>query len=103
MSFIRPFSRAATCTASTLLFCCSAHPRAPPSFPTRRSSDLLSLVSAVARRIAGPRQSHGAQLAAQFVGGRGADINARSEEHTSELQSPVHIVCRLLLEKKKAE
>src|SRR5438876_7165906 len=27
----------------------------------------------------------------------------RSEEHTSELQSPVHLVCRLLLEKKKAE
>src|SRR5690348_18214514 len=26
--------------------------------------------------------------------------NARSEEHTSELQSPVHLVCRLLLEKK---
>src|SRR5690348_17717667 len=25
---------------------------------------------------------------------------ARSEEHTSELQSPVHLVCRLLLEKK---
>src|SRR6266487_175591 len=28
---------------------------------------------------------------------------ARSEEHTSELQSPVHLVCRLLLEKKKME
>src|SRR5690348_17625001 len=28
---------------------------------------------------------------------------ARSEEHTSELQSPVHLVCRLLLEKKKNE
>src|SRR5690348_17439764 len=28
---------------------------------------------------------------------------ARSEEHTSELQSPVHLVCRLLLEKKKHE
>src|SRR5947208_4744844 len=28
-------------------------------------------------------------------------INARSEEHTSELQSPDHLVCRLLLEKKK--
>src|SRR5690348_18047114 len=28
-------------------------------------------------------------------------VNARSEEHTSELQSPVHLVCRLLLEKKK--
>src|SRR5258708_31268646 len=27
--------------------------------------------------------------------------NARSEEHTSELQSPDHLVCRLLLEKKK--
>src|SRR5438552_14057475 len=28
---------------------------------------------------------------------------ARSEEHTSELQSPDHLVCRLLLEKKKIE
>src|SRR6266487_4906160 len=28
-------------------------------------------------------------------------IAARSEEHTSELQSPVHLACRLLLEKKK--
>src|SRR5690348_17471921 len=28
-------------------------------------------------------------------------MRPRSEEHTSELQSPVHLVCRLLLEKKK--
>src|SRR5258708_24750423 len=28
--------------------------------------------------------------------------NTRSEEHTSELQSPDHLVCRLLLEKKTA-
>src|SRR5690348_17787067 len=28
-------------------------------------------------------------------------VEQRSEEHTSELQSPVHLVCRLLLEKKK--
>src|SRR6267154_6194434 len=28
-------------------------------------------------------------------------VRDRSEEHTSELQSPVHLVCRLLLEKKK--
>src|SRR5438552_12851660 len=28
-------------------------------------------------------------------------VDARSEEHTSELQSPDHLVCRLLLEKKK--
>src|SRR5438876_4479226 len=31
----------------------------------------------------------------------GGAIPRRSEEHTSELQSPVHLVCRLLLEKKK--
>src|SRR5690348_6271799 len=35
------------------------------------------------------------------VGLREIDIRLRSEEHTSELQSPVHLVCRLLLEKKK--
>src|SRR5207244_8181962 len=29
-----------------------------------------------------------------------APLSARSEEHTSELQSPDHLVCRLLLEKK---
>src|SRR6266487_1270541 len=31
----------------------------------------------------------------------GIILGTRSEEHTSELQSPVHLVCRLLLEKKK--
>src|SRR5438552_14757768 len=30
-------------------------------------------------------------------------LAARSEEHTSELQSPDHLVCRLLLEKKKEQ
>src|SRR2546426_4935096 len=29
------------------------------------------------------------------------EVNRRSEEHTSELQSPCNLVCRLLLEKKK--
>src|SRR5437660_9752433 len=33
----------------------------------------------------------------------GAGIEGRSEEHTSELQSRGHLVCRLLLEKKKTE
>src|SRR2546422_4493672 len=32
-----------------------------------------------------------------------ASCRMRSEEHTSELQSRLHLVCRLLLEKKKAE
>src|SRR2546426_3309027 len=31
----------------------------------------------------------------------GLEIDDRSEEHTSELQSPCNLVCRLLLEKKK--
>src|SRR5436189_2108340 len=32
---------------------------------------------------------------------QGSNRNLRSEEHTSELQSPMYLVCRLLLEKKK--
>src|SRR5258708_14238772 len=34
-------------------------------------------------------------------GGSSTEVGSRSEEHTSELQSPDHLVCRLLLEKKK--
>src|SRR2546426_7537841 len=39
------------------------------------------------------------------TGRRAVDVNhdLRSEEHTSELQSPCNLVCRLLLEKKKNE
>src|SRR5437879_13848318 len=33
----------------------------------------------------------------------GSDYLFRSEEHTSELQSPMYLVCRLLLEKKKLD
>src|SRR5690348_17450838 len=52
-------------------------------------------------------QSHGSLPGHRGLRGReGADLHARerrSEEHTSELQSPVHLVCRLLLEKKKSK
>src|SRR5256885_12206948 len=41
----------------------------------------------------------GSVLAAHGV----ASVRARSEEHTSELQSPCNLVCRLLLERKKAQ
>src|SRR5256885_12110920 len=34
---------------------------------------------------------------------RSVELAVRSEEHTSELQSPCNLVCRLLLEKKNAE
>src|SRR4051794_10622954 len=44
-------------------------------------------------------QSNGFKLTGK-IGRRPTDAE-RSEEHTSELQSPVHLVCRLLLEKKK--
>src|SRR2546426_2724748 len=37
----------------------------------------------------------------QAAGASGAAAAVRSEEHTSELQSPCNLVCRLLLEKKK--
>src|SRR4051794_41690746 len=46
-------------------------------------------------RAAGPRAARRAAPA------RPRRRLERSEEHTSELQSPVHLVCRLLLEKKK--
>src|SRR5256885_16736023 len=52
-----------------------------------------------------------AAMLREFVGGRtsglvfckpdGSQLMQRSEEHTSELQSPCNLVCRLLLEKKK--
>src|SRR5438093_8748758 len=35
--------------------------------------------------------------------GKGAQVQVRSEEHTSELQSLTNLVCRLLLEKKKTK
>src|SRR5688572_31932998 len=42
---------------------------------------------------------HGAESAVLLIGVD--DLDGRSEEHTSELQSQSNLVCRLLLEKKK--
>src|SRR5207248_10805783 len=95
----------------------------PPSFPTRRSSDLSAgeppqrcnqiadLAGHAARRgderVQQPgAEHHGRDIAVDLVvkqqGGKGAQHQPgeRSEEHTSELQSPYDLVCRLLLEKK---
>src|SRR5688500_19156373 len=71
-------------------------PRDLHSFPTRRSSDLLEELDE--RALLGLRRLG--------VGvDRVADVEAvvRSEEHTSELQSPCNLVCRLLLEKKNRD
>src|SRR5258708_18137635 len=45
--------------------------------------------------------TYGRGLSARTVPEQLSDQQFRSEEHTSELQSPDHLVCRLLLEKKK--
>src|SRR2546429_1527552 len=45
-------------------------------------------------------EERGAKLPA-FVSSARQPLQKRSEEHTSELQSRLHLVCRLLLEKKK--
>src|SRR5207244_11391503 len=86
-----------------------------PSFPTRRSSDLDSRNR---RRVeAGEEEREQRQCddlrereererrdrlrePDRAAVGR-SEHEPRSEEHTSELQSPDHLVCRLLLEKKK--
>src|SRR5262245_64431132 len=83
-------------------------------FPTRRSSDLQR------RRGEGPALRGGGRAARARIGGRlpgvsraesrarpggrrrGGLAGKRSEEHTSELQSLRHLVCRPLLDNKKA-
>src|SRR5439155_2602488 len=52
-------------------------------------------------RGGGTAEAGGRTLAARSAPFPGAHSGARSEEHTSELQSRGHLVCRLLLEKKK--
>src|SRR5258708_12763583 len=46
---------------------------------------------------------HDPRRSLSWLDGGGTGDKDRSEEHTSELQSPDHLVCRLLLEKKKRQ
>src|SRR5438034_8279879 len=86
----------------TRLFTCSAAHRDLHSFPTRRSSDLGRPDG---RSRSTPRRSDldpgSAATATATRPSRRKSRAARSEEHTSELQSHSDLVCRLLLEKKK--
>src|SRR5258708_8366235 len=73
-------------------------------FRSRLPSHRLEEAAARLMRDFGPEQDlRLARIA--LIGLRGAGKSTlgdeRSEEHTSELQSPDHLVCRLLLEKKK--
>src|SRR5439155_26222796 len=82
---------------SSFFFQCSGAHRDLHSFPTRRSSDLFLPIC-----IAHPSPIDDRAIGndrVPFV----ATSRGRSEEHTSELQSRGHLVCRLLLEKKKIE
>src|SRR5437899_3594761 len=77
------------------------------SFPTRRSSDLLRFrpvlpTSARPRRLRLMRsRADGCSVQIPAFSRKTTTQISRSEEHTSELQSLRHLVCRLLLEKKK--
>src|SRR5438876_11202383 len=67
--------------------------------PARRTWDQRNPVTRCTRRYATAGSSCSRRASSSRE--RSPDSASRSEEHTSELQSPVHIVCRLLLEKKK--
>src|SRR5687768_18515648 len=84
------------------------------SFPTRRSSDLIFGHASNGRSrpvhraggtaspaFSGDPGSCRTDRAATATGNTATTCRSRSEEHTSELQSRLHLVCRLLLEKKK--
>src|SRR5207244_10952688 len=103
----------ALCRQPSISLLSSSRYRAPLvllSFPTRRSSDLEMLGYFIgarrAQKAASDPHCH-AEVVRYFLNRTYDSIffnpYLRSEEHTSELQSPDHLVCRLLLEKKKTK
>src|SRR5205807_9929163 len=105
-------SSPAISASSSHLLSSHPHPRVPPSFPTRRSSDLPRAPPPSPRAAPRSREDDGAATPRSPHPGVAAlretptaiptpAPQRRSEEHTSELQSPCNLVCRLLLEKKK--
>src|SRR5207244_11241301 len=99
-----PLSSACCCSSSFSMYAFCAL-RDLHSFPTRRSSDLSNPANgAPASETSGLRS---AVLGSMMYSPPRPLLSLpltssdRSEEHTSELQSPDHLVCRLLLEKKK--
>src|SRR5207244_9040298 len=75
--------------------------------PSVRSRHICPAPSALPRRaggvnfLNGPCRSTSSSRRKKYWGQLSTHRRPRSEEHTSELQSPDHLVCRLLLEKKK--
>src|SRR2546426_11582419 len=79
-------------TATTEIYTLSLHDALPISTPPRRRGR-RGTPTPRSRRFDAPTRSTRPSPRASFT--------LRSEEHTSELQSPCNLVCRLLLEKKK--
>src|SRR5687768_17936477 len=80
-------------------FCCHARQKEKNTFPTRRLFQSARLYSGTC-----PRQKCSSPASSQPRAcscSRNISRPMRSEEHTSELQSRLHLVCRLLLEKQK--
>src|SRR5258708_30936971 len=83
--------------------------RRPPRSTLFPYTTLFRSASPAVASTAGPAVASTAPVQLTFPAPTGRDqigtvslhlVQARSEEHTSELQSPDHLVCRLLLEKK---
>src|SRR2546422_1585619 len=94
-------------TATTEIYTLSLHDALPIS-RGHHVADLREPEREEDEQVAGQVHRRGDEdrppAPAPFVDERatiGHDDRARSEEHTSELQSRLHLVCRLLLEKKK--
>src|SRR5690348_17953645 len=83
-------------TYHTVIYFFFFNDTAPTEIYTLSLHDALPICPAPARGGSG-----GNPFAARAAAAAAANLALRSEEHTSELQSPVHLVCRLLLEKKK--
>src|SRR5690348_18400125 len=86
-----------TATATTEIYTLSLHDALPIWFPEALGRDLSPAPLALDRG----RWRRSIDRNGSLPDGVGLGGDPRSEEHTSELQSPVHLVCRLLLEKKK--
>src|SRR5690348_18063118 len=85
------------CTVLSFLFFFFNDP-ATTEIYTLSLHDALPIYQRVGQLAVGGEQQQAGGVDVQATHG---DPARRSEEHTSELQSPVHLVCRLLLEKKK--
>src|SRR2546422_7423257 len=83
----------------TTLFRSDPHATSPPPSKATEEVSIAAMIEAIAQIIAAA-----AVRKMQERIGKGEQLRrrtGRSEEHTSELQSRLHLVCRLLLEKKK--